>query len=146
MCPYLIPFQRVRTTTPYLSSATIYTITVRTNTSAHVLTITCFDHRHRCRCLECMRFLSAGRSDPDSALRALFLACRLELRQARSQHAGIEDEHVGSALSTSLPHSRRTMRSNSGRAPSRSQPLGVDDSEVGRSGGCSGECEAQTFT
>ena len=38
------------------------------------------------------------------------------------------------------------MRSDSGRALSRPQPLGVDDSEVSGTGVYEGVCEAPTFT
>eukprot|EP00964_Phaeocystis_antarctica_P138775 scaffold103426_cov60-Phaeocystis_antarctica.AAC.1 len=52
---------------------------------------------------------------PESALRALLLACRLELRHARLRASRAT---VQGAAGANLPHGRRKMRSDCGWAPS----------------------------
>eukprot|EP00964_Phaeocystis_antarctica_P053206 scaffold31198_cov36-Phaeocystis_antarctica.AAC.1 len=52
---------------------------------------------------------------PDSALRALLLACRLELRHARLRASRT---NVSGAAGANLPHGRRKIRSDCGCAPS----------------------------
>ena len=76
---------RATTYTPSLSSAKACAITMRTSrvlTSPH--SPVTFDHGHHSAAAGSICFLTnACAAQPDSALRALLLACRLELRHAR---------------------------------------------------------------
>ena len=52
LCPHFTLFSRMCTTTPYLSSAKAYTITMESDTSPYVLRFTGFDHRRARRRLK----------------------------------------------------------------------------------------------
>ena len=79
--PDLKRFSRARAIMPFPSSAKVYAITMGSGTCPHVSRFTLFDHGHQCRCRECAS--SPHLRQPDSALQALLLAYRLELRHAR---------------------------------------------------------------